>query len=43
MGATDRRFVWPTVYLLPVPPEEWERRLERRNRREPEGSPPVRY
>lgn len=43
MGSTDRRFVWPTVYVIPVPSEEWEQRLERRNAREPRGRPPVRY
>lgn len=43
MGATDRRFVWPTVYVIPVPADEWERRLERRNAKTPTGSPPVRY
>jgi hypothetical protein len=43
MGATDRRFVWPTVYVIPVPAEEWALRLERRNTRVREGEPPVRY
>lgn len=43
MGANDRRFVWPTVYVIPVPAEEWERRLERRNTRPDAGKPPVRY
>lgn len=43
MGATDRRFVWPTVYVIPVPTEEWEHRLERRNARAEHGKPPIRY
>ena len=43
MGATDRRFVWPTVYVIPVPTEEWELRLERRNSRPDHGKPPIRY
>jgi len=43
MGMTDRRFVWPTVYVIPVPSKEWERRLERRNSKPDEGTPPVRY
>ena len=43
MGATDRRFVWPTVYVIPVPSAEWERRLERRNTKPDPGKPPVRY
>ena len=43
MGANDRRFVWPTVYVIPVPAEEWERRLERRSTRPDAGKPPVRY
>jgi hypothetical protein len=43
MGANDRRFVWPTVYVIPVPAEEWERRLERRNKRPDAGKPPLRY
>lgn len=43
MGATDRRFVWPTVYVIPVPTEDWELRLERRNSRTDHGKPPVRY
>jgi hypothetical protein len=43
MGSTDRRFVWPTVYVIPVPQEEWQHRLERRNTRESHGKPPVRY
>jgi len=43
MGATDRRFVLPTVYVIPVPADEWERRLQRRNAREDHGKPPLRY
>ena len=43
MGTTDRRFVWPTVYVIPVAAKEWERRLERRNSKPDEGTPPVRY
>jgi hypothetical protein len=42
-GSTDRRHVLPTVYLVPVAPKEWERRLERRNKRPDSGEPPVRY
>lgn len=43
MGATDRRFVWPTVYVIPVPSDEWELRLARRNAKASSGTPPVRY
>lgn len=43
LGSTDRRVMWPTVYVLPVPEEEWTRRLERRNPPEPGPKPPVRY
>lgn len=43
MGATDRRLMWPTVYVIPLPPKEWERRLERRNSKPDAGTPPVRY
>ena len=43
MGATDRRFVWPTVYVIPVPSDEWELRLARRNTKTSSGTPPVRY
>lgn len=43
LGSNDRRFVWPTVYVIPVPPEEWTLRLERRNLREKPAGPPVRY
>ncbi len=43
MGATDRRFVWPTVYVIPVPSDEWELRLARRNAKTSSGTPPVRY
>jgi hypothetical protein len=43
IGSTDRRFVWPTVYVIPVDAEEWQRRLERRNVREKPDGPPLRY
>lgn len=43
MGATDRRFVWPTVYVIPMSSEDWALRLERRNMRVEHGKPPVRY
>jgi len=43
LGSTDRRFVWPTVYLIPLAQDEWQRRLERRTVREKHGGPPVRY
>jgi hypothetical protein len=43
LGSTDRRFVWPTVYVIPVPAEQWQERLERRHKREPHGAPPIRY
>lgn len=43
LGSTDRRYVWPTVYVVPVEAEEWKRRLERRNTRERPGAPPIRY
>jgi hypothetical protein len=43
LGSTDRRFVWPTVYVVPIDKEEWQRRLERRIARERGGGPPVRY
>jgi hypothetical protein len=43
LGSNDRRFVWPTVYVIPVPNEEWELRLHRRNLREKSPGPPVRY
>jgi hypothetical protein len=35
--------VWPTVYLIPLAQDEWQRRLERRTVREKQGGPPVRY
>lgn len=43
LGSTDRRFVWPTVYVVPIDKDEWQRRLERRIARERGGGPPVRY
>ena len=43
VGASDRRLVWPTVYLLPVDPESWPRRLQRRTARGQGDGPPVRY
>jgi hypothetical protein len=43
LGSNDRRLVWPTVYVLPMSVEEWERRRERRQKRKSEGTPPVRY
>jgi hypothetical protein len=43
MGSSDRRMMWPTVYVVRVPAEVWSARLERRNARGPEGNPPVRY
>jgi hypothetical protein len=43
LGSNDRRFVWPTVYVIPVETEEWKLRLERRNPREKPAGPPVRY
>ena len=43
LGSGDRRFVWPTVYLVPLSAEDWQRRLERRVERKREGGPPVRY
>lgn len=43
LGSTDRRFVWPTVYVIPIPAEEWQLRLERRNTRVVHGGPPLRY
>ncbi len=43
LGSTDRRFVLPTVYLVPLSSEDWELRLDRRNRKPRDGSPPVRY
>jgi hypothetical protein len=43
LGSTDRRFVWPTVYVIPLSNEDWKLRLERRNLREKPQGPPVRY
>lgn len=43
MGSTDRRYVWPTVYVIPLQSEEWELRLARRNAKTRPGTPPVRY
>lgn len=43
MGSGERRFVWPTVYVIPVPSDEWDRRLERRNPKVPVTTPPIRY
>jgi hypothetical protein len=43
LGSTDRRFVWPTVYVVPVPEEDWQLRLRRRNVRVKDGEPPIRY
>lgn len=43
LGSTDRRFVWPTVYVIPLSNEDWKLRLERRNLREKPSGPPVRY
>ncbi len=42
-GSSDRRFVWPTVFVVPLDSEEWQRRLERRHKRDKSGGPPVRY
>ena len=43
LGSTDRRFVWPTVYVIPVSSDDWKLRLERRNRKAESTGPPVRY
>mgnify|MGYP000846713154 CR=1 FL=1 len=43
LGSNERRFVWPTVYVIPVASEDWKLRLERRNLREKPAGPPVRY
>lgn len=43
VGASDRRMVVPTVYLLPIDPESWQRRLSRRAPRDETSAPPVRY
>jgi hypothetical protein len=42
LGATDRRQLWPTVYVAPIAPEDWALRLERRRARAGEA-PRVRY
>ena len=43
LGSTDRRFVWPTVYVIPLSNDDWKLRLERRNLREEPDGPPTRY
>jgi len=43
LGSTDRRFVWPTVYVIPLSNEDWKLRLERRNLKDKPAGPPVRY
>jgi hypothetical protein len=43
VGASDRRTVSPTVYLMPIDPESWQRRLARRQPREGGDAPPLRY
>ena len=43
LGSSDRRLVWPTVYVVPVRSEDWKQRLERRVPRDDEGKPPTRY
>jgi len=43
MGSSDRRFVWPTVYVIPVPAEDWKLRLERRKAKARTNGPPIRY
>jgi hypothetical protein len=43
VGSSDRRAVWPTVYLLPIDEAAWKRRQERRVSRADEGEPPIRY
>jgi hypothetical protein len=43
LGSTDRRFVWPTVYVIPLSTEDWKLRLERRNLKVKPDGPPVRY
>ncbi len=43
LGSNDRRLVWPTVYVVPMHNEEWERRRERRIVRAPPEKPPKRY
>ena len=43
LGSTDRRLVWPTVYVIPISKEDWKLRLERRNLKAKRDGPPVRY
>jgi len=43
VGSTERRYVWPTVYVIPLTAEQWEHRLERRTVRTSDETPPVRY
>jgi hypothetical protein len=43
LGSTDRRFVWPTVYVIPLSNDDWKLRLERRNLKPKPAGPPVRY
>ena len=43
VGASDRRVVWPTVYVLPIDESSWKRRLERRIPTRSVEAPPVRY
>ncbi|MCA9694140.1 MAG: hypothetical protein R3A51_03225 [Nannocystaceae bacterium] len=43
LGSSDRRLVWPTVYVLPVSADDWELRRERRHKRKSAGSPKIRY
>lgn len=43
VGSSDRRVVWPTVFLVPVDAESWQRRLERRSPKAEAPTPPVRY
>ena len=43
LGATDRRQVRPTVYVVPIAKDEWEQRLRRRTPRVSDAKPPVRY
>ncbi|NVB37906.1 hypothetical protein G6O69_08670 [Pseudenhygromyxa sp. WMMC2535] len=43
VGATDRRNVWATVYLIPISKDDWQLRLERRTPRDKPAGPPVRY
>lgn len=43
VGSNERRYVWPTVYVIPLSKEDWKLRLERRNLKEKSQGPPVRY